>query len=153
MWAKVTTDLMCIGITKNFEGMKPSGFDIELDQFQAYRSQFLLLNSGLPFYWFVIMTGYMRNCVMLKVGKGLHSMLYLGMPFILELYPGGEYIMKLSNMRESVMLAFCLHLDTRQLLLLQQFMVLAQWRYLLINTLKLQVLFLDSLSIFHASLI
>lgn len=65
---------------------------------------------------------------MLKVGKELHLISYFVLPFLLVSYLEGGYIMKLSSMRRNEMVDFSLHLDIQQSLLLQQLMLLSQWR-------------------------
>lgn len=75
------------------------------------------------------MTECMKGYVMQKVGMELHFLPSLAQPFVLVSYREGECIMKPSSMRKNEMLDFYHPLDILLSLLLQQLMLLVQWRY------------------------
>lgn len=56
-------------------------------------------------------------------------MFFLGLPFALESFPDGEFILNPSNTRKNEMLGSCHPLDTRLRLLQQQLTVFVQRRY------------------------
>lgn len=84
---------------------------------------------SLNVLWLEFIAGYMKGCVMLKIGKELLLFQFLALPYILASYLIEECIMKLSHMRRNGMLYLYLLLDIQQQLLQRQLMLCTQWRY------------------------